>query len=102
MNIKRIKFGLPFLDDAVGGVYFGLPALIKGTRDSGKTVLAAHFIDRILRIGEKALLFCETAPEAAVLEARSAGIDLEPAIRSGQLLLIPLRRSAVSPKESLP
>jgi len=99
MNIKRIKFGLPFLDDAVGGVYFGLPALIKGTRDSGKTVLAVHFIDRILRIGEKALFFCETAPEAAVLEARSAGIDLEPAIRSGQLLLIPLRAAFASARD---
>ena len=96
MNIKRIKLGLPFLDDAIGGVYFGLPALVKGTRDSGKVVLAAHFVDRILRIGEKALFFCETSPESVVLEARSAGIDLEPAIRSGQLLLVPLRASFAS------
>ena len=42
MTIERTKFGLPFLDDAVGGVYLGLPALVKGTRNSGKTVLAAH------------------------------------------------------------
>ena len=94
MNIKRIKLGLPFLDDAIGGVYFGMPALVKGTRDSGKTVLAAHFADRILRIGEKALFFCESSPESVVLEARSSGIDLEPAIRSGQLLLVPLRAAA--------
>ena len=53
MNIRKIKLGLPFLDDAVGGLYFGLPALVKGTRDSGKTVLAAHFADRVLRLGEK-------------------------------------------------
>ena len=96
MTIDKTKFGLPFLDDAVGGVYFGLPTLVKGARDSGKTVLAAHFADRVLRIGEKVIFFCESAPEAVVLEARSAGIDLEPAARSGQLMLIPLRDALAS------
>ena len=102
MTIERTKFGLPFLDDAVGGVYLGLPALVKGARNSGKTVLAAHFVDRVLRIGEKAILFCETAPEAAILEARSAGIDLEPAVHSGQLLLVPLRDAVGASRGAFP
>lgn len=102
MTIKRIKTGLPFLDDAVGGLYLGLPTLVKGARNSGKTVLAAHFVDRVLRIGEKALLFCETAPEAAILEARSAGIDFESAARSGQLLLIPIHDAMESARGGFP
>ena len=91
MTIQTIKLGLPFFDDAVGGVYLGLPTLVKGARNSGKSVLASHFVDRILRIGEKALVFCETPPQTAILTARSAGVDLEPAARSGQLLLVPVQ-----------
>ena len=102
MTIERIKTGLRFLDDAVGGVYLGLPALVKGARNSGKTVLAAHFVDRVLRLGEKVVLFCETAPEAVILEARSAGIDLEPAARSGQLLLVPLRGALAPARGGFP
>lgn len=90
MIIERTKTGLKFLDDTTGGLYLRLPTLVKGARNSGKTVLAAHLTDRILRLGEKVMVFCETAPEAAILEARSAGIDFEQPARTGQLLLIPI------------
>ena len=99
MNLETTRLGLPFFDDAVGGTYLGLPTLVKGRRGCGKAVLAAQFLDKVLRTGEKALVFCDGQPEAVLLDARSAGIDLEPAVRSGQLLLIPLHAAFAASRD---
>ncbi|MBQ3907176.1 MAG: hypothetical protein II743_10450, partial [Lachnospiraceae bacterium] len=50
MTIERIKTGLRFLDDAVGGVYLGLPALVKGARNSGKTKFFPSTDQRIVNL----------------------------------------------------
>ena len=91
MTIEKTKLGLPVLDDAVGGVYFNLPTLVQGRRGSGKTILAAHFADKVLRTGERLLFFCESAPEAVLLDARTAGFDFETPAASGQLVIVPVR-----------
>ena len=96
MNIEKTKLGLPFFDKAVGGIYFNLPTLVRGRRDCGKAVLAAQFVEKVLRVGEKAIIFCEKAPESALLDARAAGIDFETPSRTGQLSIIPLHGAFAS------
>ena len=89
--IETTKLGLAPFDAAVGGVYFNMPTVVRGRRGCGKTVLAAHFADKVLRTGERLLYFCESQPESVILDARSAGFDFESPVRSGQLALVPVR-----------
>ena len=89
--IETTKLGLAPFDAAVGGVYFNMPTVVRGRRGCGKTVLAAHFADKVLRTGERLLYFCESQPESVMLDARSAGFDFESPVRSGQLALVPVR-----------
>ena len=89
--IETMKLGLAPFDAAVGGVYFNMPTVVRGRRGCGKTVLAAHFADKVLRTGERLLYFCESQPESVILDARSAGFDFESPVRSGQLALVPVR-----------
>ena len=42
MTIEKTKLGLPFFDEAVGGIYFNTPTLVCGRKECGKTVLACR------------------------------------------------------------
>ena len=91
MNIGKTNLGLPFFDDAVGGIYFHLPTLVRGSRDSSKDALALAFIDKVLRTGERAVFFCERQSETVLLDARNIGIDIETPLKSNQLFLVSIR-----------
>jgi circadian clock protein KaiC len=76
---ERISSGIPRLDTMLGakGFYRGSTVLISGTAGTGKTSLAAHFVDAACRGGERALYFSfEESPEQLIRNMQSIGLDL--------------------------
>jgi len=85
---ERISTGIARLDGMMGGkgFYRGSSILMSGTSGTGKTSVAAHFVDAACRRGERCLYFAfEESPRQVVRNMRSIGIDLEPWVRKGLL-----------------
>ena len=83
---ERVSTGLASLDDMLGGKgYFrASTVLLSGTAGTGKTTLAAHFVDAACARGEKCLYFLfEESPQQMIRNMRSAGIDLQQLGRQG-------------------
>lgn len=86
--LDRISTGVGRLDDMLGGkgFYRGSTVLVSGTAGTGKTSLAAHFLDAACRRGERCLCFLfEESPKQLLRNMRSIGIDLEPWVEAGLL-----------------
>lgn len=93
---ERIPTGIAGLDAMLGktGYFRGSSVLVSGASGSGKTSVAAHFIDAACRRGERALLFLmEESPSQLVRNMRSIGIDLERWIRAKRLVIHAARPS---------
>jgi circadian clock protein KaiC len=76
---ERVSIGIPALDAMLGGkgCYRGTTLLITGTAGTGKTSVAAHFVDAACARGERCVFFSfEEAPNQMVRNMRSIGIDL--------------------------
>ncbi len=76
-----ISTGIPKLDAMFGGKgYFsGGTLLVSGSAGTGKSSIAAHFIDAACRRGERCIYFAfEESPDQIVRNMRSIGIDLRP------------------------
>ena len=85
---QRISTGIARLDGMMGGKGFfqGSSILLSGTAGTGKTTVAAHFVDAACRRGERCLYFTfEESPRQVVRNMRSIGIDLEPWVSKGLL-----------------
>jgi len=86
--LDRISTGLARLDGMFGdkGFYRGSTVLVSGTAGTGKTSLAAHFLDAACRRGERCLCFLfEESPQQLLRNMRSIGVDLEPWVTAGLL-----------------
>src|SRR5207237_4814694 len=84
----RISTGIDRLDGMMGGkgFYQGSSILLSGTAGTGKTSVAAPFVQAACRRGERGLCFAfEESPKQIVRNMRSIGIDLEPWVRKGLL-----------------
>jgi circadian clock protein KaiC len=87
-SVERISTGIEALDAMLGGkgFYRGSSILISGNAGSGKSSLAAHFMDAACRRGERCLCFLfEESPSQYMRNMRSIGIDFEPWVTSGHL-----------------
>jgi circadian clock protein KaiC len=85
---ERISTGIPRLDTMLGGKgYFrGSSILVSGTAGTGKTSVAAHFVDAACRRGERCIFFAfEESPSQIVRNMRSIGIDLGQWVEKGLL-----------------
>ncbi len=85
---QRISTGIPRLDNMLGGkgFYRGSSILVSGTAGTGKSTIAAHFVDATCRRGERALFFAfEESQEQIIRNMRSIGIDLEKYVKQGLL-----------------
>ena len=86
--LDRVSSGVAHLDEMLSGegYYRGSTILVSGTAGTGKTSLAAHFLDAACRRGERCLCFLfEESPRQLLRNMRSIGIDLEPWMASGLL-----------------
>jgi circadian clock protein KaiC len=85
---ERVSSGLPELDAMLGGqgFYRGSTVLVSGTAGTGKTTLAAHFVDAACRRGERTLHFLfEESPQQMLRNMRSCGLDLGRSVDEGLL-----------------
>jgi circadian clock protein KaiC len=88
VSTERIPTGVPRLDAMLGGAgyYRGSSVLVSGTAGTGKSTLAAHFVDAACRRGERAIYFAfEESPDQIMRNMRSIGIDLSPWVQNGLL-----------------
>jgi circadian clock protein KaiC len=77
---ERISSGVPRLDRMLSGkgFYRGTTILVSGTAGTGKTSLAASFVDAACRRGERCLYFSfEESPGQLIRNMRSIGLNLE-------------------------
>ncbi len=85
---ERISTGIPRLDTMLSGKgYFrGSTVLVSGTAGTGKTSLAAQFVDAACRRGERVLYFAfEESPSQFMRNMSSIGIRLEQWVKQGLL-----------------
>ena len=86
--LERVSSGVAQLDEMLSGkgYYRGSTILISGTAGTGKTSLAAHFLNAACARGERCLCFLfEESPQQLLRNMRSIGIDLEPWVAAGLL-----------------
>lgn len=77
---ERVSTGIPRLDAMFDGkgYYRGSSVLVSGSAGTGKTSLAASFIDAAAARGERCLYFAfEESPSQIMRNMRSIGIDLQ-------------------------
>lgn len=85
----RVTSGIPGLDVLVNGGYFlGSTTVMAGISGVGKTVMGLQFIAEGARLGERSVLLSldEQVPQL-LRNAASIGIDLQPAIDGGGVLM---------------
>ena len=90
VTMERVSSGVPRLDHMLGGkgFYKGSSILINGPAGTGKTTLSVFFADSVCRRGERCLYFAfEESPAQIVRNMRSVGIDLEPWVQKGLLMI---------------
>jgi circadian clock protein KaiC len=85
---ERISTGIPRLDTMLSGKgYFrGSTILVSGTAGTGKTSLAAQFVEAACKRGERVFYFAfEESPSQFMRNMASIGIHLEPWVKKGLL-----------------
>ena len=88
VSSRRISSGIPSLDEMFRGkgYYRGSSILVSGTAGTGKTSIAASFVNQVCNQKEKAVYFAfEESPAQIIRNMRSIGINLEPHIKKGLL-----------------
>ena len=98
-STERISSGIPRLDTMLGGkgYYRGSSILISGQAGTGKTSLAATFVNAACGRGEKCLfMIFEESESQLTRNMRSIGIDLEPWVKKGLLKFHAVRPTAYS------
>ena len=96
-----VPFGIPALDQlAGGGLAKGSNTLFIGPSGVGKTTTAITAVHAAIQRGERAAYYLfDEGLNTLVLRSRALGIDLQPALDSGQLQLVTLDPAEVSPGE---
>jgi len=99
----RFSTGISRLDRLLdGGLYRASCTLIAGEPGTGKTLLTTTIIQEACRRGEKAVYVSfEESDQAIINNVRSAGINLEPYVKSGRLHFITAMPEATGAEEHL-
>ncbi|ACM21911.1 circadian clock kinase KaiC [Geotalea daltonii FRC-32] len=87
-STERVSTGIPRLDTMLGGkgYYRGSSILVTGTAGTGKSSMAAHFVNAACRRGERCLYFAFEESQSQILRnMRSIGLDLEQWVEKGLL-----------------
>lgn len=85
---ERVSTGIPRLDTMLdgNGFYRGSSILVTGAAGTGKSSVAASFVEAACKRGEKCLYMAfEESPKQIIRNMRSIGIDLEPWADDGLL-----------------
>ena len=87
VSSERVSMGVPDLDDMLGGgLYRGSSVLFSGTAGTGKTTVAATFLEAACRRGERSIYFSfEESQSQTIRNMRSVGLELQPAVNADLL-----------------
>ncbi|MGO9741199.1 MAG: circadian clock protein KaiC [Roseiarcus sp.] len=88
VSTQRISTGIPRLDEMLGGqgVFRGSGVLVSGSPGTGKSSVAAKFVETACQRGERALFFAYEESKAQIVRnMRSINIDFEPWMEKGLL-----------------
>jgi circadian clock protein KaiC len=83
-----VSSGVPRLDTMLSGkgFYRGSSILMSGTAGTGKSTLAANFVEAACKRGERALFFgFEESQDQIIRNMRSVGMDLDRYVKKGLL-----------------
>jgi KaiC/GvpD/RAD55 family RecA-like ATPase len=86
-----IHSGIAPLDQRVGGMFPGRLHMLTGGPGTGKTTACLHFLRSGLDVGDDVVLLTHDEPRDLKSHARSLALELDPVLRSGQLLLLRFR-----------
>jgi len=95
--VQRISSGVARLDTMLGGTgfYRATSILVSGSAGTGKSSLAAHFVNAACQRGERALYMAsEQSTDEVLRNMRSIGIDLQRWIKRGLLRFYSARPGA--------
>ena len=87
-SAERVSTGIESLDEMFGGKGFfrGSSILVSGTAGTGKSSIAATFVNAACGRGERALYFAfEESKDQICRNMRSIGLDLDKWVRKGRL-----------------
>ena len=79
-STERLTSGIPDLDQMLEGkgYYKGSSILVSGMAGTGKSTVAAHFVDATCASGHRCIYFAmEESPSQIIRNMRSIGIDLQ-------------------------
>ncbi len=82
------RTGLALLDEHIGGFLRGKAYLVFGEAGSGKSLLGLQYALCGIEWGEKAVYLSMERPADLLSQAASLGLDLEPALTSGDLIYL--------------
>ncbi|MDB5406565.1 MAG: kaiC family protein [Rhodospirillales bacterium] len=88
VSVQRVPTGVARLDEMLGGkgIFRGSSVLVSGSPGTGKSSIAAKFIESACARGERALFFAYEESKAQIVRnMRSIGIDLATPIKKGLL-----------------
>ncbi|RYG22077.1 MAG: circadian clock protein KaiC [Chitinophagaceae bacterium] len=88
VSTEVVSSGIKALDNSLGhtGFFKGSSILVSGTAGTGKTSVAASFVDEACRNKEKCLFFAfEESPQQIIRNMKSIDIDLQKHIDKGYL-----------------
>ncbi|MDQ6756706.1 MAG: circadian clock protein KaiC [Bacteroidota bacterium] len=88
VSSQRVSSGIATLDEMLGGKGFfkGSSILVSGTAGTGKTSIAASFINESCLKNERCIFFAfEESPEQIIRNMKSIGLNLQPHIDKGLL-----------------
>ena len=88
VSSERISTGMPALDEMFGGkgFYRGSSILVSGMAGTGKTSIAAYFVNEACKRNEKAIYFAfEESPPQIIRNMKSIGLNLDPHVKKGLL-----------------
>jgi len=97
VSSERVSTGITQLDAMLDneGYFRGSTILVSGTAGTGKTSIAAHFAAETCRRGERCLFLAfEESASQIIRNMGTIGIDLEPWMKKGRLVLNTSRPSS--------
>lgn len=100
-EFDRVSSGVPALDAMLGGgLEKGTSTLITGPAGTGKSTLATQLVYALLKEDRSAAMFLyEESQNNLINRSKGLGMDLHPALESGQLSITQVDPAELSPGE---
>lgn len=100
-SFEKITSGIPQIDKLLGGgLERGTSTLVVGAAGTGKSTLAAQFVSAAAANSQKAAIFIFDENRFTLLtRAKGLGIDLQPAIDDGRVVIQQIDPAELSPGE---